>query len=174
MVRVVIAFLAFSCAGCATVYKPELNGPTAEIRFIARSNAQTLVAALSDEQCGTSRNAGRLAILGGPISHTVSALKHQSLGMMGGEGLDLQDIHEMIVPAGRPFSYVFKTNNFAGSVCDAALTFTPQQGRQYETIFTLNPSGCKATVKTLIKEDGLVRREEHESRRIGCSYPGDF
>jgi hypothetical protein len=174
MDRIASALLGIICTGCAHVYNAQLDGPTAEIRFIARSTAATAVAAFSDDKCGVSGGAGRVVILGGAISPSIQALKHQSLGMLGNDGLDLQDFHEMKIAAGKSSAYVFRTSDFAGTSCDAALAFTPERDRQYEVVFRVEQFGCKATVTMLVPNNGRVVRIKQDSKRLACSYPGNF
>lgn len=173
--KIAVLALAATCAGCATVYKAESTGPTARLRFVSHSPFPTLVAALSDEHCGTSGSAGRIALLGGPISYQVGVQKHQSLEMIGGEGLDLQYTDEVEVPAGKPFVYVFQTRNFGTHyVCDAALSFTPQAAQQYETRFIVEEGTCKATLTKLVGSAAGVERLKEEPKKLGCKYPGNF
>jgi hypothetical protein len=174
--KIAILIGAAACAGCATFYKGDNSGPTARVRFVSHSPWATLVGALSDEHCGTSGgHAGRIALLGGPISYQVGVQKHQRLGMIGGEGLDLQYTDEVEVPAGKPFVYVFQTRNFdTKRVCDASLTFTPEAGQQYETRFILEQGTCKATLTKLVATGGGVERMKETPKTLGCHYPGNF
>ena len=91
--------------------------------------------------------------------------------MIGGEGLSVQYAHEMQIPAGKPFVYVFRTPNLK---CDAAVAFTPLTGQQYETRFIVEESTCKTTLTRLVQSAGGVERVKEEPTRPACSYPGSF
>ncbi|HXS54028.1 MAG TPA: hypothetical protein VN782_15945 [Usitatibacter sp.] len=161
--------IGLACTSCATTYKAEGGGATAKIRFISYAQAQTAVAALGDEHCSTSGNAGRIAVLAGPI-----AVKNKSLGMLGGENVNLQYMDEAEVPAGRPFVYVFRANNFNGFRCDSAASFIPEPSQQYETSFIVEEGTCKITLARLSLENGSVQRVKQEPHKVACTYPGNF
>lgn len=161
--------IAFACCSCATVYKADEGAPAARVRFISYSPQQTLVAALSDEQCSITGKAGRIAVLAGPIS-----VRSKSLGMIGGENVNLQYMHEAEVPAGKPFIYVFKTSNFKEFRCVSSVSFVPQASQQYETTFIVEEGTCKTTLSLLTQKNGEVQRVKQEPHKVTCDYPGSF
>jgi hypothetical protein len=95
--------------------------------------------------------------------------------MLGGEEIDLEDMHEIEIPTSEPFVYIFRTGFPAE--CTLTQAFDPEVGQQYEAVFSVNEGRCSGTLTRLVPtSDGGFRRAEEESFRMPqqCEYPGHF
>jgi hypothetical protein len=169
-------------ASCATTYGPRLSSDTASVRFVVRKSDRIgpdphfLVAALSDEQCGTNPPAGRIAFF---TSNRKRESQHKTLDMLGGNNISLADKHEVQVPVGGRFTFVFNGTLDAYpilSMCEVALSFDPQAGGQYEAEYRSQRDSCTVGVTRLLQtpEGKVVRIPEITTKYLPCSYPGTF
>lgn len=186
----------FGLVGCASMaenYMEPNSGPTASIRFVASSPLSGnifLMAVVGDGECGSSgvgiqANTRNIGILHG------LALAHgrKKLGMPLTEQINEKDFTEIKLQAGKPF--VFDTHLLSiragGFVapgtyvpstagCNVTMEFTPEDGKQYESIFTVDPSQkkCFVTVAELVRgADTMYTRQPEKSARsrlVQCKW----
>lgn len=198
MISKTLALLStvFGLVGCASMaekYQEPNSGPTASIRFVASSPLPGnvfLMAVVGDGECGSSgvgiqANTRNIGILHG------LALAHdrKKLGMPLSEQIDEKDFTEIKIQAGKPF--VFDTHllsvgaggfvapgTYVPSMtgCNATVEFTPEEGKQYESLFTVDTSQkkCFVAVAELVRGvDTMYTRQPEKSahsRSVQCKW----
>lgn len=155
---------------CAHPYIEPTNGPQATLRFVSLMGSgpgDVFVHALTDEDCKARMQL--IAALSGhePTHH------RKRLDMPLGEKYSDQDITEVKIQADKPFAFDFYwwVADLADGMnrCNVTTSFLPDDGHQYEAVYTLGRSDCSVDVFEIVKDDnGEYHREiELSAVRIG-------
>ena len=186
---VAICSVVVGLVGCASMtekYVEPTSGSIASIRFVASSplSGNIFIMAIDGEgECGSNaagipvKNVRNIGILHG------IALAHnrKKLGMPLSENINEKDLTEIKIPAGKlnvfdihllstraggfiaPGTYVPSTIG-----CNVTLEFNPEDGKQYEAVFTVDPlqKRCSVSVAELVRsvDAKYTRRIEKTTR----------
>ena len=117
--RTLLACIVCCILGCATPYRPPVDGPTASVRFVNESGLAGKVTSYADEECNKDAHSGELAALG------VEPDKKETT---------------VVVAANRPLIFTFLTGSRGGPLgiagwenmnCSMTLRFVPEESVQY-------------------------------------------
>lgn len=180
MDRILLPFaaaVALLASGCVSIYsEPSTASQTARLRVsqLARGG-QTLVQELPGAcQPSHSSDTGyrKIAMLAGRYTQVQPHLR-KKLGIPDAP-LDEGDFTEVHIPAGSPFyfrvsrseSNAYQVVRTVETYCDAAISFTPENGADYEAVSSRRSGGCGLTVNKLVSSAGKVSRIEVPTTRI--------
>jgi hypothetical protein len=148
MKRLVVVSLLL--AGCASPYKPDLEGkPSATVRIASVHPAESRVAVLSEGEC---------------VPFVRSDWEKRTRGIAV-----LKDANSLYqkVPVGQPITLSFftVTTTVAGdvatdAVCAVAIRFSPEGGAEYEAVFAGDADNCRLELGKMRPQTGDGARTE--------------
>ena len=137
-------------AGCASPYKPNLEGkPVATVRIASVHPAESRVAVLKEGNCV-------------PFVRSDWERRSEAIAVLK----DANSIYQK-VPAGQTLTLTFFTSTTTVSgdvatdaVCSVGFRFNPEAGVQYEAIFSGDSENCRLELGKLLPQTGSGARTE--------------
>lgn len=143
--------------GCASIYKPNPDGPTARLRMVSTFPEVLWISALKEDCFRRIEDAATINTL--PIAAPWGP-KRESIGMPIGELHPEAVYKESIITADRPINIAFFAHGLTGAVagpvvarhfggdkyCTTAVQFTPGANKDYEMLFEESGGNCVLSV----------------------------
>lgn len=140
--------VAVALAGCASSYKPELEGkPSATVRIASVHPAESRVAVLVEGECV-------------PFVRTDWDKRSRVIAVLK----DSDSVYQK-VPAGQPLTLAFFTSTTTvekdmatDAVCAVAIRFAPEGGAEYEAVFAGDGENCRMELGKMRPQTGSGAR----------------
>ena len=144
-----LLLVALLLAGCASPYKPDVEGkPAATVRIASVHSAESRVAAL-DGECV-------------PFVRSDWEKRSQAIAILK----DSNSVYQK-VPAGKPLTLTFFTQTTTvekdvatDAVCAVAIRFNPEAGAEYEAVFAGDSENCRMELGKMLPLTGQGARTE--------------
>ena len=138
-----LLLVALLLAGCASPYKPDVEGkPAATVRIASVHSAESRVAVL-DGECV-------------PFVRPDWEKRSQAIAILK----DSNSVYQK-VPAGKPLTLTFFTQTTTvekdvatDAVCAVAIRFSPEPGEEYEAVFAGDSENCRMELGKMLPLTG--------------------
>lgn len=121
--------LLAGCSAAGTQFS-KMAEPQEGERARVRIAANMLVRGMPETDCVNWQQKGAGTVFGGIVGS--SGYRGRSLGMPNPNGYKGRGMGEMYVRAGAPVTYVLSNTPESRMLCNVAVSFVPQAGRDYE------------------------------------------
>ena len=145
---VMLCGTVLALAGCASIGTQftKMAEPESGSRARVRIAANMLVRGMPESACVDWRKPGAGTVFGGIVGS--SGYRGRSLDMPNPNGKAGHGSGEMYVRGGAPVTYVLSNTPESIMLCDIAVTFTPQENRDYELSMQTGVQGTTRSVCT--------------------------
>jgi len=122
-------------AGCVPQYQKPVDGPIAKLRFVSLTGDSVDVQSFADENCKATGEPGAGQI--GCLGCWGGKKEDHIIGMPNDLTLSYNHILELVIPANKPFIYTMDYG-VLGPRCAITLSFKPEPGKMYESVFKVD------------------------------------